>query len=665
MEDMKKHSVLPVGANSYFPPHPMKKTTKSIAKVKDSTKDSLATKFWTDYTSGYESIATVRDTWEEKEAMMMGHTIDSITKSETKSKVFDPRLSTISFERMMRVTAQMASGKIQALTKQNKGKSVFMNLIHQNYVIPNANTQYDILTKFRLLDFYSFVYGSMFALVDYMVTDTYVGPDFHILPIRNVVPQAGKYNLNDSDYVFVKYRVSKEWLLKQRVGTWKNIDKLIDVEGSSSDDDDTHNETRYSGQRKDKLYDIYTKYERDRWVTVSKDGKYTLRDIANKQMEGELPVVEKHAFPLLDRFFGLGEFEKGRTLQLATNSLINLYLDGVKMSIYPPYKVYLPDIVAQTLDQRPGAMWVLKNNNPNAISQVSISPQGINSFQSTYQFLIASMMNQAGTTDTSVSREADISQGKTPQALKQMAMREGARDNFDRFLIEKTIEKIYDRFINLIATKQEKPIKLQLLAKELEQVSEIYPDAVEMFETNEMGEVVIDPKEIKDVKYKYFIDAGSTMKKDETIENETLTNLIALILKIPGAIEQAKQTGKVVFGDKVVEFAELLKRYIMTSGIQDSDKLITDVKNDAGALPGIEQDSEMQSMMGMQSGQPPQPQMGGMPPEAMMQGQPMQQPMAQPMPQQAPMPVDTNGLSPESLQVINDLQNYVRTNSQR
>ena len=91
-----------------------------------------------------------------------------------------------------------------------------------------------------------------------------------------------------------------------------------------------------------------------------------------------------------------------------------------------------------------------------------------------------------------MSREADISQGKTPQALKQMAMREGARDNFDRFMLEKTMEQVTDRFVDLIAKKQEKPIKLQLLAKELEEVSKIYPDAVQMFESNNMGEVIVD-----------------------------------------------------------------------------------------------------------------------------------------------------------------------------
>lgn len=645
----------------------MKKSNKSTSKVKETTKDRLAGKFTEEYQEGYNDITPIRDTWDEKEAMMMGHTIDTITKNEAKSKVFDPRLSTIAFERMMRVTAQMPSGKIQALTKEDKGKSVFMNLIYQNYVLPNANTQYDILTKYRLLDFYSMVYGSMFALVDYVVKDDYIGPDFHILPIRNVIPQKGKYNLNDSDKIFVKYRVSDAWLLKQSTKIWKNIDKLIDAEGQTTDDDETHNERKYTSGSSSKLHDIYTCYERDRWVTFSKDQKLILRDIKNPHKNGELPVVGKHAFPLLDRFFGLGDFEKGRTLQLATNSLINLYLDGVKMSIYPPYKVYLPDIVAQTLDQRPGAMWVLKNNNPNAISQVSISPQGINSFQSTYQFLIAATMNQAGTTDTSVSREADISQGKTPQALKQMAMREGARDNFDRFMLEKTMEQVTDRFVDLIAKKQEKPIKLQLLAKELEEVSKIYPDAVQMFESNNMGEVIVDPKEVKDIDYKFTIDPGSTMKKDEAIENETLTNLISLILKIPGAMEEAKQTGKVTFGDKVFEFAESLKRYVMSSGIQDSDKLITDLKNTQdGSINGLESDPQLQAMMGMQGGQQqpsPQPQMPGampMPQPMPQQGMPSQMPQ---QPIQQPQ-ADISGLSPESLQVLQDLHDYVRAGNQ-
>lgn len=97
------------------------KIKPKTSKVKDTTKDKLAGTLSQEFQDGYNSIALIRDTWDEKEAMMMGHVVDQTTKTESKSKVFDPRLSTIAFERMMRVTAQMSSGKIK-LSKEKQGK---------------------------------------------------------------------------------------------------------------------------------------------------------------------------------------------------------------------------------------------------------------------------------------------------------------------------------------------------------------------------------------------------------------------------------------------------------------------------------------------------------------------------------------------------------------
>ena len=46
-------------------------------------------------------LETVSSTWDEKEAMLIGKLEDSLSK-KAKSKIFDPRLSTIVFERASR-----------------------------------------------------------------------------------------------------------------------------------------------------------------------------------------------------------------------------------------------------------------------------------------------------------------------------------------------------------------------------------------------------------------------------------------------------------------------------------------------------------------------------------------------------------------------------------
>ncbi len=587
------------------------------------------------YTRDFSNISAIRDTWEDKEAMLLGVPTDSQTKT-SRSKVFDPRLSTIVYERAARVSAQTPTGKVQALTKQDSGKNMLMNMILTKYVYPNAKTQFDLLTKSRLLDVYSNVYGSFGWLVDYHVRSDYVGPDVQLIPIRNLVPQSGRHN--DLDYIFVRSVVSKKWLLSRDTKNWKNIDKLLESQNNKSSlqdtDYDTFSERKFDttslvNAEKDDFeqVEIITRYEGDRWITFSKDSKLVLRDMENPQKNGKLPVIMKHAFPVIDRFFGLGEFERGQTLQMAINSLINLYLDGVKMSIFPPLKIYLPDLVAKTIQYEPAAKWILKNNNPNAITQMQFSPQGINSFNSTYQFLLAAISNQAGTTDTTISSSADITQGKTPQALKMMSGRENSRDNWDRFMLEKSLEETFDRFVDLIATRQEKPIKLNLFAEEIKMIQESNPDLAEMYESGKYGEVTVKPEDIsgddKTIKYRYFIDQSTTLKKEESEQNQSLATIFGLIKELPGALEQAMATGKVVIGNKVLHVDEALTKLIQTSGLADSEKIISDMTPEEQQQHEMQkmQEQEMMQQQAIAQQMPQDPMMGQDPMQGMAQQQ--------------------------------------------
>ena len=45
----------------------------------------------------------------------------------------------------------------------------------------------------------------------------------------------------------------------------------------------------------------------------------------NPHQNGELPVVCKYSIPLLTDIFGMGDFERGKSMQYTLNSLWNLY----------------------------------------------------------------------------------------------------------------------------------------------------------------------------------------------------------------------------------------------------------------------------------------------------------------------------------------------------
>lgn len=566
------------------------KALSKINKTKgsdDATQEvELKSELGNQYTASYNALQTIRQTWDDKESMLIGVNRDSISGS-TKSQVNDPRLATIIIERAARVMAQLPTGEVQALTQKDKGKNSLMNLVVSKYIYPNANSQFDLLTKFRMWDIYSSMYGSMPSLVDYVISDDYVGPDCYLTPIRSFLPQQGKISIKECDHSFIDTWVSVGWLKSRNPKFWKNLDDIIKEASKGGESPSSKDSEKRSLVEREKYpwiqggkgdsaqVLITTRYERDRWVTFVPDYDCEIiRDIENPQNNNRIPIVLKHCFPLLDSIIGLGEFERGKTLQFAINSLINLYLDGVKMSIFPPIMVDPTGVVASSIRFNPAQKWLV--TKPGSIDAFKVNPQGIASFQSTYTFLIGALLNMAGTTDTTITQKTDPGQGKTPEALKMLGQRESARDNWDRYLMEKAVEETLDIMVDMVATKQEKPIEFDLFEQEIKQIEKNEPDIKEMFDISDSGKyakVTLKKGQITGTKYRFFIDAGTSMKEDDDEINQVATNLLLLFIKNPQLIG-AMQKGT---NPKTVDFAELVQIVINTSGLPNANKVLIDM----------------------------------------------------------------------------------------
>lgn len=562
---------------------PVKKTQKKIA-VQSRTKEKLR---WEDLQRDWgqadSSIEQLRSTWDENEQIFLNLEEGELAEQTAKSKVNDAHLSTAIIQRTQRIMAQPPSGKVQALdTKKDMGKSLLMDYIVRYYIEKNAKSQYSFLTKLKMWVIYSQIYGSMPVLVDYVVSDQYTGPDFWLIPIRQWYPQPGVYQINDMDYCYVDSFVSREWLEHRPKSTWKNIDVIIrQLKEKSGKSKNTYpyrsyiqqswGGDDYGGKGRFAQILLRTRYERDRWITYAPDfpDAGVLRDIPNPHENDQLPIIVKETIPLLDRYVGWGDVERGAPMQKATNSLINLYLDSVKYSLFPPTIVNREGVIPSSLRWSPGAFWF--ETIPNSIRQFQISPTGQATFNNAFGVLISMLNNMLGTTDLSTLRSVEPTMGKTPQALKMQAIRESAADSWERQALEEALEQLYDRMIDIMATKQEKPIDLQLFAGEIEKIQAIYPDIAEIYESGRFGKITIKPEAIKG-KYKFFIDSGSTVAKDTALENQALTGVLTILVKTPVFLQAMREKGK------DIDLAELVRRWIITSGIQNADEIIKDFK---------------------------------------------------------------------------------------
>jgi hypothetical protein len=561
-------------------------------------------------------IDNLRSEWDDKEAMLLGRALDSIS-NKTKSQINDPRMSTIVFERAARVMNREPNGRAYAESEDDMGKNMFMNLLIPHYR-KKDNEQYSHLLKLRFTDMYSHVYGSQFGLVPWRVNPKtgFIGPAYNVLKMRDCFPQPGIASPDEWDYFDHRTWVGIDWLLNQDPEFWDmdEIKALAEELKENKDSGDTKSQstdnsksfierTRFPdhelGSAKFPRVEIITEYTGDKWITwtpqrpsAKTSRPHVLRRVVNPYPDGMLPIVVKHSFPLLDSPIGLGEFERGQTLQKAMNSLINLYMDGVKYSIFPPIAVDPNNVVPSSIKWGAGNRWYM-NTPGRDVQPVTISPQGLQTFQSTYEFLLSALNNQSGT--TSVSGDGNASMGKTPEAVRYVADRESARDEWDRFMMEDTIQQIYERWIKLITHNLDSEVSLRMFGKEAEMIKQRYPDVEEMFKdkvkfsnSKERATVKVSSKDVggPNENYDWVMETGSTMKASLEDEGEAITDVLKAVIENGQTFEAALNKR-----GKTLDVAELFLRWLEARRVTAIDRVVKDLTPEAakaGVKPGTD-----------------------------------------------------------------------------
>ena len=559
-----------------------------------------------------DSLITKRELWTEVEKLFHNQLVSSIATG-SKSRVFDPKLTTLVLERGYRVMSQLPTGKVRAISTNDQATSTMMNLILDKYIIPHANAQFDFLTKLRMIDIYSNLYGNFFALVDWDIKKNgYIGPDLWLLNIRDIFPQVGAVSIEDSDYIIVrtwKPLSYFEGLSKQN--GFKNVGKIItklkDLSGSKQNRSDDEKSAREKNQYPSAIaakeagyFEVLTQYEGDRWVDFCVDADLEFRDIKNPHDNGELPVVCKYSIPLIDDFMGMGDFERGKSMQMVVNSIWNLYLDATKMSIFPPMILNKDNIAAMSSIKYGAAeKWLGRGQVSNVAQPVNLSPKGIETFNNTYQVANAALLNMFGTSDTTVTSQTEAGFGKTPEALRMQGARENTRDNADRFYMEQFLKKVMTKMVNLVSKKQMGPITFRLFGDDFEKIKRTNPELEENFDIK-TGKLTIDKEKTGSVVYDYEIVSGSTYAVDQQSQQQNMVMLLQLLLKSPELIQMISQEGY------TIKMGELFKRVISNSGVQDWDKILEEKTEQEKAEAVLQDDAERLAMaieqMQMQQG---------------------------------------------------------------
>jgi hypothetical protein len=579
------------------------------SKQPDTSSDKLEQILCKEADSAWQALNQIRSTWDDKERALLAQVNDSYSGNVVRARVTDAALSTLAWERQARVAAQLPTGRVYAASKKDEGKARLMNLVLNNYILPNAGRDVSMETLQRQAGVYASVYGSVPIFYDYCVDDDYIGPYAQIIDPRCFLPQPGFSSTKTADWVMVSTIESTKHLqsiLKRKTTTYDKtaikelLDKFNAKDATPSRDGDAAKDSvtsrdRYTKEQAKGRIELITKYERGEkghWITFAPDyDGLIIRDIQNPHKSGRIPVVMRHCFPLMNSIYGLGDFERGIRLQKAKDSLLGLYLEGAKQRIFPAIKVNWSKVTPSTIKNQANAKWSMTSDDMNAAQFVQYGSDATSNFQSTWGSLQSMLMNQFGTTDTSLNQQnsGNPAFGKTPEAIKQLGQRENARDNWDRAMHEECWQEVYEGMINLISVKMEKPINFMLFEDEIRQLSAEHKDLADLFSDGKSGQITLAKKDLKsETGFRYLIDANSSMKQDDQEQFQALSNLLQLVMSTPGLLQTLQQSGF------TYDLGEHIKLLFISSGIQDWERIL---QESTEATPGDEQAMGQQPQM--------------------------------------------------------------------
>jgi hypothetical protein len=527
-------------------------------------------------------LNTSRERWLDYESMLLGEHREAL---ENENRIFDPRVSTIEIERTARVASQRPSGKAFAVSRNDQGKNMLMNLM-LSYQMDNANEQWDFVIKQMMWSFWSRVYGSMYALTPWRVRNDYIGNELFLINIYDAFPQPG-VSVQDAEWFTVGNRPSIKWLLDQDPEVW-NMDEIKQLkedfkntEGEVSSHDNMTSYTRstwYPTQKGDKKFpkvQCFTEYRGDKWVTWatrtnSKKGReYLLRVVENDDLEGKLPVVAKYSIPMFDGPQGLGPFQRGKSLQFGTNSLLNMYMATVREKLRPQLMVNPHKAVMSSLKYDAGAYWFMENPGED-VRPFNKGSEADQTFSQAYGVMISAMLNQAGTTDTTNSTQIESALGKTPAALKAQAAAQASQDFWEQTMMESAMRQVMERWIMQTVKNLETKQALRLFEDEITSIGDIYPDATELF-SDKSGQIMVDKtffeEDDEPVKFDFNIETGSTTKPNLEQQVADIVEIMNLVDEKPQLIAKMQSEG---FD---VQATELFKEILIRKGLRE-DKII-------------------------------------------------------------------------------------------
>jgi len=501
------------------------------------------------------------------------------------------------------------------------------NFVLKEEIIPNSDTQDDVLGKSWKAIEDQLTYGHVDGFVFYKVDGDYFGTDFRVPYVKDVYLEAGKGTFAEANCVFVK--------------TWyqrSDIQKIIDKEESLAKN------ARKRGEKYTPSWDIEklkkmiadkkeggekqntdkTDSEKDRNIKTSgfevihgfQKGKkakfyaYTsvedlkiIKTQVNPDPRGVMPIERMYYECDFSNPEGRGIVELVAPLQNFLDSSLQSY-QFIRALMYAPPLLKKGTYNKSQIQYRPNAIIDL-GTDPNArLEALSINNPAITNFSQDYGLIKSQILNLFGSDDQSISSTVgNPGFSKTDAGVNARQALIGLNDNFIRKRYETWIGNIFCTQLNLYFQLTQGDRVFGIDEDEKERLSRHQSEYFEVIDDT----VVVHFSKLQDVEINFEVEASTSKSQDS---NETKEKLLE-------ALKTLSETGLLQFTNP----EEITKRILIQIGVEDPEKLLVNPSDQmAQSADGLPDEQILQNLMA--AGYPPEiAQMGlqlekqGYPPE--------------------------------------------------
>lgn len=515
-------------------------------------------------------------------------------------RVNDGSLAAFLQETPMRVLAQLQTGKVRAIDRDETWLSEIASIIWANMILPQANTQAPFLNKQQIALYRALVYGSCPMFAFFSVRDGYTGTDWMVPYIRDVVWENRKHSDLDSSRGWlttyyselqiknmIKAAVKEDKLAheqkRQSENRWKPeiLQKVLDA-GPESRDNATQNKNERDTSVATGGYRLITCFQRGveaPFNTVAPSVDYKVaKETKNINPCGDIPLLNLYCYEDLTNPLGKGQVELAGPTQNVLDYITQAHMFATQIGFQQPIRIGgdTTKLVESSLVYSPFKKWRVGDAKVDMVDTISKMYQMMPEVYGLYK---TQLMNILGVNDNTVSSQAGSpTYSKTPAGVKEGQARTSAHDNYYRKRCDEAFGRLAENMINIEMANMEGQDVVKLLESDIIRLRNAGVDI-----PDDDSELEFEWNMLRG-KFKFYVDENSSKGQEDQETVEKLTVVMQDYAKNPEMLQLMERAG--------VKFnlGEAEKQRITLMGIPNSEKIIVPINpNDPEAQQQQEQ----------------------------------------------------------------------------